>query len=69
MKFLKQEEVSLINLIMHDRNLSESEKQGRCEAIKQNARLRSDGFRKSVKIALNAISSFRNKKIAANYLK
>lgn len=69
MKFLTQKEKSLIGLITHDKNLSESEKQSRCEAIRQNARLRSDGFRKTVKIALYAIASFRNDKLASNYLK
>lgn len=67
MKFLTQKEKSLISLITHDKNLSKAEKQSRCETIRQNARLRSDGFRKAVKIALYAIASHRNEKLAANY--
>lgn len=54
---------------MHDKNLTETEKHTRCEIIKQNARLRSDGFRKAVKIALYAIASHRNEKLAADYIK
>jgi hypothetical protein len=69
MKFLTQNEKSLIVLISRDSSLSESERQIRCEAIKNNARLRSDGFRKNVKIALHAIASHRNDKIASNYIK
>lgn len=69
MKFLTQKEKSLIGLITHDKNLTEIEKQSRCEIIRQNARLRSDGFRKGVKIALYAIASFRNDKLAADYIK
>jgi hypothetical protein len=69
MSFLTQKEKSLIGLINHDSSLSETDKQSRCEAIRQNARLRSDGFRKSVKIALYVIASHRNDKLATKYIK
>lgn len=69
MKFLTQKEKSLIRLINNDKSLTEAEKQRRCDELRNNARLRSDGFRKSVKIALHAIASYRNEKIAINYIK
>lgn len=69
MAFLTKKETALITSINTDNQLSLSERQNVIDCIKNNARLRSDGFRKNIKVALHVIANHKNEKIASNYVK
>lgn len=69
MKFLTNKEKSLLSLINHDKSINQAEKLELTENIKQNARLRSDGFRPKVKIALCVIANHNNDKLFNKYIK
>ncbi len=69
MKFLTSNEKSLLSLVNRDNSISNFEKQELSEKVKQNARLRQDGFRRNVKIALTVIANHNNEKLFKKYVK
>lgn len=69
MKFLTNKEKSLLSLINRDKSINQAEKLELSEKVKQNARLRSDGFRPKVKIALSVIANHNNEKLFNKYIK
>ena len=69
MAFLTKKEQTMINLINLNTALTLSQRNELIAQVKTNARLRSDGYRKKVKIFLNVISGIRNNNIAAGLIK
>lgn len=68
MAFLSKKEFSLINMINASKNVSDKAKKEAVAQVNYNARLRSDGYRKPVKIFLNVISSYKNEKVAKAFI-
>lgn len=60
MSFLTKKETALIGLVQADQKLTDSEKKEKITEINYLARLRSDRYRKPVKIFLHALVSFKN---------
>lgn len=69
MKFLTQKEKSLLGLLSRDKSIPDVEKAAVSAQLKQNARMRSDGYRPKVKIALHVIANHNNEKILSKYVK
>ncbi|MFN0254492.1 hypothetical protein [Pedobacter ureilyticus] len=69
MNFLTNKERTVLGLINRDQAIPNSEKAAVSAQVKQNARMRSDGFRAKVKIALHVIANHNNEKILSKYIK
>lgn len=69
MAFLTKKETAMISTINVRIDLSNVERIQLIEQIKYNARLRSDGYRKPVKVFLSVLSNIKNNAIAAALLK
>jgi hypothetical protein len=65
MKFLTKKENALVTVINASSNLNQEQKEAKINEIKRNARLRSDGYRKPVKVFLHMLSNLKNQAIAA----
>jgi len=69
MAFLTKKETAMISTINARLDLSNIARNELIEKIKYNARLRSDGYRKPVKVFLSVLSNLKNNAIAADLLK
>ena len=66
MAFLTKKEMAMINTVNASLTLTKPERAQAVAQIKYNARLRSDGYRKPVKVFLSVLSNIKNNAIAAD---
>lgn len=69
MAFLTKKESAMIISINARLDLSNVLRNELIEQIKYNARLRSDGYRKPIKVFLSVLSNLKNNAIAADLIK
>ncbi|KQC02083.1 hypothetical protein [Pedobacter sp. Hv1] len=69
MSFLTKKETAMISAVNASNSMLLDQRKELIENIKYNARLRSDGYRRPVKIFLSVLSNLKNNAIAADLLK